>query len=110
MDAAGRAACRVVFVTDGGLATTDWANWHVLRAGVSRPTVDEQMLVPERERDDLAFVGQLYEVRLEEMAAVCGEFSLTSFPAFMGEPVVGSTAACDWLRYLNKKRFDRFHR
>jgi SAM-dependent methyltransferase len=54
--------CRVAFVTDGGLATTGWANWRVLRQGVSRPTV-AMVDVPEQEREDLAFVGQLYGAR-----------------------------------------------
>ena len=61
--------CRVAFVTDGGLATTGWANWHVLRQGISRPTV-AMVDVPEQEREDLAFVGQLYGARWDELAPV----------------------------------------
>ncbi|HZW32277.1 MAG TPA: glycosyltransferase [Isosphaeraceae bacterium] len=67
--------CRVAFVTDGGLAQTDWANWRVLRQGISRPTV-EQVEVPEHDRDDLAFLGQLYGPRWEELAPVRREFRI----------------------------------
>jgi hypothetical protein len=65
--------CRVAFVTDAGLATTDWANWHVLRQGISRPAV-EMVEVPEQDREDLAFVGQLYGDRYVELAPVRRKF------------------------------------
>jgi 2-polyprenyl-3-methyl-5-hydroxy-6-metoxy-1,4-benzoquinol methylase len=67
--------CRVAFVTDAGLAATDWANWRVLRQGISRPTVDmETVEVPERDREDLAFVGQLYGPRRDELEPIRREF------------------------------------
>jgi len=61
--------CRVAFITDAGLASTDWANWHVLRQGVSLPTV-ANVDVPEPERADLAFVGSVYGARWDELQAV----------------------------------------
>jgi SAM-dependent methyltransferase len=61
--------CRVAFVTDGELARTGWASWRILRQGISRPTV-ERIDVPERDREDLAFIGQLYGARREELAPV----------------------------------------
>jgi spore maturation protein CgeB len=67
--------CRVAFVTDGGLATTDWANWYVLRQGVSLPTVAE-VDVPESQRADVAFLGQLYGGRWDELAAVRQRFNV----------------------------------
>jgi GT2 family glycosyltransferase/spore maturation protein CgeB len=67
--------CRVAFVTDGGLATTPGANWRVLRQGISRPTVEE-VEVPEDDRDDLAFVGQVYGDRRDEIEVVRREFPL----------------------------------
>jgi hypothetical protein len=61
--------CQLAFVTDGGLATTDWANWRVLRQGICRPAV-EAVEVPEQERDDLAFVGQIYGDRQRELEEI----------------------------------------
>jgi 2-polyprenyl-3-methyl-5-hydroxy-6-metoxy-1,4-benzoquinol methylase len=59
--------CRIAFVTDGGLASTNWANWRVLRQGISRPTVTN-VTCAEQNRDDVAFIGQLYGRRHNELA------------------------------------------
>ncbi len=59
--------CRIAFVTDAGLTSANWANWRVLRQGISRPTVTG-IQVPENERHDLAFVGQIYGERHQELA------------------------------------------
>jgi len=61
--------CRVAFITDAGLASTNWADWYVLRQGVSLPTV-ANVDVPESERADLAFVGSVYGARWDELQAV----------------------------------------
>jgi len=75
--------CRVAFVTDAGLATTDWANWHVLRQGVSRPTI-EMIEVPEQDREDLAFVGQLYGDRWDELVAIRRQFRVNVISNIFG--------------------------
>ena len=67
--------CRIAFVTDGGLTSLDWANWKVLRQGISRSTVTN-IQVPENDRDDLAFVGQLYGERQKELAPLHREYAL----------------------------------
>jgi hypothetical protein len=75
--------CRVAFVTDAGLATTGWARWHVLRQGISRPTV-ERIEIPEPDREDLAFVGQLYGARRDELAPVWREFRVNVISQVFG--------------------------
>ena len=75
--------CRIAFVTDAGLATTDWANWHVLRQGISRPTV-EMIEVPEQDREDIAFVGQVYGDRWAELAPVLREFRVNMISSVFG--------------------------
>jgi hypothetical protein len=75
--------CRVAFVTDGGLASTDWANWHVLRQGINRPSVT-MVEVPEQDREDLAFVGQLYGARWDEMTPVRKGFKLNVISRVFG--------------------------
>jgi Methyltransferase domain/Glycosyl transferases group 1 len=75
--------CRVAFVTDGGLATTGWANWHVLRQGISRPTV-AMIDVSEHDREDLAFVGQLYGARWDELAPIRREFKVNVISEVFG--------------------------
>jgi 2-polyprenyl-3-methyl-5-hydroxy-6-metoxy-1,4-benzoquinol methylase len=75
--------CRVAFITDGGLASTGWANWHVLRQGISRPTV-EPMEVPETDRDDLAFIGQLYGARGAELEPVRRAFRVNLITQVFG--------------------------
>jgi 2-polyprenyl-3-methyl-5-hydroxy-6-metoxy-1,4-benzoquinol methylase len=67
--------CRVAFVADGVLARTDWAHWHVLREPVDHRTV-QRLYVPDAARRPLAFIGQLYGSREEELAAVVREFPL----------------------------------
>ncbi len=59
--------CRIAFVTDAGLTSLDGANWHILRQGISRSTVTS-VQCPENDRDDLAFIGQLYGERQRELA------------------------------------------
>ena len=61
--------CRVAFVTDGALAQTDWANWHLLRQGVCRQNV-QRVHVPEHDRIDVGFIGQVYGQRQDELARV----------------------------------------
>ena len=69
--------CRIAFVTDGGLADTDWANWYVLRQGVLESTIQRNVDIPESERASVAFVGQLYGERAVELAAIDREFPIT---------------------------------
>ena len=78
--------CRVAFVTDGGLAKTGWANWHVLRQGVSKPTV-ATVEVSEQEREDLAFVGQLYGARWDELAPIRREFKVNVISEVFGREI-----------------------
>jgi 2-polyprenyl-3-methyl-5-hydroxy-6-metoxy-1,4-benzoquinol methylase len=67
--------CRVAFVADGALARTDWARWHVLREPIDHRSV-QRLHVPDAQRKPLAFIGQLYGSRGEELAAVAKEFPL----------------------------------
>lgn len=75
--------CRTAFVTDGGLASTDWANWRVLRQGISRPTI-ATVEIPEESREDLAFIGQLYGARREEVEPVRREFDVNMITQVFG--------------------------
>ena len=68
--------CRVAFVTDGGLAETSWANWRVLRQGISAPTVAAAD-VPENDREDVAFLGQLYGARYDEVAPIMRQIKVS---------------------------------
>ena len=61
--------CRVAFVHDGALAATDWARWHVLRSGVCADTV-QPTHVPEADRVDVGFLGQVYGGRRDELARI----------------------------------------
>jgi SAM-dependent methyltransferase len=67
--------CRVAFVADGALARTDWARWHVLREPIDHRAV-QRLFVPDAERKPLAFIGQLYGGREDELAPVAAEFPL----------------------------------
>jgi 2-polyprenyl-3-methyl-5-hydroxy-6-metoxy-1,4-benzoquinol methylase len=67
--------CRVVFVADGALARTDWARWHVLREPID-PRFVQHLHVPDARRKPLAFIGQLYGDRDQELVAVAGAFPL----------------------------------
>src|SRR5262249_9049503 len=67
--------CRVAFVADGALAGTDWARWHVLREPIDHRAV-QRLHVPESRGKPLAFIGQLYGSREEELTPVAAEFPL----------------------------------
>jgi hypothetical protein len=67
--------CRVAFVADEALARTDWARWHILREPIDHRTV-QPLHVPESQRRPVAFIGQLYGSREEELAEVAREFPL----------------------------------
>jgi hypothetical protein len=67
--------CRVAFVADGALAQTDWARWHMLREPISRSSV-QKLHVPEKDRRDLAFIGQLYGTRAEELTSIQAVFPI----------------------------------
>jgi 2-polyprenyl-3-methyl-5-hydroxy-6-metoxy-1,4-benzoquinol methylase len=67
--------CRVAFVADGALAQTDWARWHVLREPIDAAAV-QRLHVPDAERQPLAFIGQIYGSRDQELAAVSAAFPL----------------------------------
>ncbi len=61
--------CRVAFVAEAELAKTSWARWHLLREPIPADTV-QKLYVPEAERQDVAFLGQLYGSRHDELANV----------------------------------------
>jgi 2-polyprenyl-3-methyl-5-hydroxy-6-metoxy-1,4-benzoquinol methylase len=61
--------CRVAFVADAALAATDRARWHILREPVAAEHV-QPWHVPDGERQDLAFLGQLYGPRAAELGPV----------------------------------------
>jgi hypothetical protein len=61
--------CRVAFVAEGALTQTTWARWHLLREPISREAV-QKSYVPEAERRDVAFIGEVYGARQEELAPV----------------------------------------
>jgi spore maturation protein CgeB/SAM-dependent methyltransferase len=65
--------CRVAFVADAALARTDWARWHVLREPIDAGCV-QRLYVAEAERKKLAFIGQVYGDRQQELAPVAAEF------------------------------------
>ncbi len=67
--------CRVAFVADGALAGTDWARWHILREPID-PGVVQRLCVPDDQRKPLAFIGQLYGNRADELAAITTAFPL----------------------------------
>jgi Glycosyl transferases group 1 len=67
--------CRAAFVADSALARTDWARWHVLREPIDHRAV-QRLFVPDAERKPLAFIGQLYGSREDELAPVAAEFPL----------------------------------
>ncbi len=67
--------CRVAFVSDGQLAATDWANWHVLRQGAHREKV-RPAEVAESDRRPIAFVGQVYGERGRELGAIAKSFQV----------------------------------
>jgi hypothetical protein len=88
--------CRVAFVADGALARTDWARWHVLREPID-PACVQRLHVPDARRKPLAFIGQLYGDREEELARVAAAFPLEFItgtygaalsPAILGYKVV----------------------
>ena len=76
--------CRVAFVTDGGLASTGWANWHILRQGISVPTIT-QVDVSEAQREDVAFVGQIYGPRRDELETIRSQFKLNVVSNIFGK-------------------------
>jgi SAM-dependent methyltransferase len=67
--------CRVAFVAESALAQTAWARWHVLREPICHKHV-QKLHVPEEARRDVAFLGQVYGSRAEELKPVAGEFGL----------------------------------
>jgi 2-polyprenyl-3-methyl-5-hydroxy-6-metoxy-1,4-benzoquinol methylase len=67
--------CRVAFVADEALTQTDWARWYVLREPIDHRSV-QRLHVPDAERKPLAFIGQLYGSRQEELVSVAKEFPL----------------------------------
>jgi hypothetical protein len=67
--------CRVAFVADAALAQTPWANWYVLREPIDQRSV-RRLHIPEAERKPLAFIGQLYGSREQELTAVAAAFPL----------------------------------
>ncbi len=88
--------CRVAFVADGALARTDWARWHVLREPIDPGSV-QRLYVPDTGRKPVAFIGQLYGRREEELAQVAASFPLEFItgtygaalsPAILGYKVV----------------------
>jgi hypothetical protein len=67
--------CRVAFVADAALAGTSWAHWHVLREPIDHTSV-QRLHVPDSQRKPLAFIGQLYGNREQELAPLAAEFPL----------------------------------
>lgn len=67
--------CRVAFVTEEALARTTWARWHLLRMGIASSQVQEYY-VPESEKQDVGFIGQVYGDRTKELDVVAEEFKI----------------------------------
>jgi 2-polyprenyl-3-methyl-5-hydroxy-6-metoxy-1,4-benzoquinol methylase len=67
--------CRVAFVADAALASTDWARWHILREPVDHRAA-QHLYVPDDSRRPVAFIGQLYGDRAQELHAVGQAFPL----------------------------------
>jgi Glycosyl transferases group 1 len=67
--------CRVAFVADGALARTPWARWHILREPIDHRSV-QRLYVPDSQRKPLAFIGQLYGSREEEITPLATEFPI----------------------------------
>ncbi len=67
--------CRVAFVAETALTHTNWGHWHLLREPCDARSVRE-MTVPESEKQDLAFLGQIYGTRAEELSAVTAAFPI----------------------------------
>jgi 2-polyprenyl-3-methyl-5-hydroxy-6-metoxy-1,4-benzoquinol methylase len=61
--------CRVCFVAEEALTRTPWARWHLLREPVDAHAVRE-VAVPEAERRDVVFLGQVYGERAAELRRV----------------------------------------
>jgi hypothetical protein len=66
---------RVAFIADAALARTDGARWHVLREPIDHRAV-QRLHVPEAERRPVAFIGQVYGRREEELAPAAAAFPL----------------------------------
>jgi 2-polyprenyl-3-methyl-5-hydroxy-6-metoxy-1,4-benzoquinol methylase len=75
--------CRIAFVTDAGLAPLPWANWRVLRQGISRQTVTG-IDVAEADREDVAFVGQVYGDRHRELAPLQRDYRVAMISQVFG--------------------------
>lgn len=75
--------CRVVFTTDGALAQTGWARWHVLRQGIDPATV-RPCRVREEDRSDVGFLGQVYGHRAGELELVLKEFTVNHIQGAYG--------------------------
>jgi 2-polyprenyl-3-methyl-5-hydroxy-6-metoxy-1,4-benzoquinol methylase len=84
--------CRVAFVADGPLTQTPWASWHVLREPIDSALV-QKLCIPDAERQDVAFIGQLYGDRERELAPVAAAFPLHFISGVYGSdlsPVIQS--------------------
>jgi 2-polyprenyl-3-methyl-5-hydroxy-6-metoxy-1,4-benzoquinol methylase len=84
--------CRAAFVADTALTQMPWARWHILREPISRSHV-RQWDIPEAEREQVGFIGQLYGSRQEELAAVEAAFPLRIISGVYGaalSPVIQS--------------------
>jgi SAM-dependent methyltransferase len=76
--------CRVAFVADGPLTKTSWGRWHILREPIS-PETARKIDSAEESRKDLAFIGELYGTRADELAPV-----QVAFPVDMISGVYGA--------------------
>jgi hypothetical protein len=75
--------CRVMFVADAALTQTSWGRWHVLREPMDVHSV-QSVEVPESERLDLAFIGEIYGQREQELAAVQEHFPVHQITGVYG--------------------------
>jgi SAM-dependent methyltransferase len=67
--------CRLAFVADAALACTSWGRWRILREPIDHRCV-QRLHVAEAQRKPLAFIGQLYGSRAEELAPLAAEFPI----------------------------------
>jgi 2-polyprenyl-3-methyl-5-hydroxy-6-metoxy-1,4-benzoquinol methylase len=84
--------CRVAFVAETVLTRTPWARWHLLREPVNSADV-QPIMVPEAQRQDVAFLGQLYGVRDDELAPVREAFPLNLIAGVYGAALSGVVRA-----------------
>jgi hypothetical protein len=78
--------CRVAFVAETALTQTKGARWHLLREPVNASDVQD-IVIPEAQRADVAFLGQVYGPREDELAPVRAAFALNTVSGVYGRPL-----------------------